>query len=149
MTNPEVSVSETLSVRPAFELPDLDGVMQPVSRWDGKLLVLNFWATWCGPCRHEIPYFVTLQNRYQAAGLQVVGIAIDTPANVSAFYTEMGMNYPTLLGQAEAIRLGEAYGNKIGGLPYTVFIDRDGHIARVKNGPMELDEMDAVVKELL
>jgi len=149
VTQSEVTATEQPTRRPDFELNDLDGETQHVSRWDGKLLVLNFWATWCGPCRHEIPYFVQLQDRFGDDGLQIVGIAIDTPSNVAPFYAEMNMNYPTLLGQADAIRLGEAYGNIVGGLPYTVFIDREGYITRIKNGPMELDEMILVVKELL
>jgi thiol-disulfide isomerase/thioredoxin len=149
VTQPEATAVEQPTERPAFELLDLDGVPRHVSVWDGHLLVLNFWATWCGPCRHEIPYFVQLQKKFGADGLQVVGIAIDTPANVAPFYAQMQMNYPTLLGQADAIRVGEAYGNRIGGLPYTVFIDRDGRIVRVKNGPMELDELTAIIKQLL
>jgi len=137
------------TIRPEFTLSDLDGNPQAVSTWDGTVLVINFWATWCGPCRHEIPFFIELQSRYAERGLQVLGVALDMPSNVSPYYHEMGMNYPTLWGQADTISVGEAYGNKVGGLPYTVFIDREGKIVRIKNGPLELDEMIAVVEPLL
>lgn len=135
--------------RPSFALSDLDGRLQDVSQWDGRLLVLNFWATWCGPCRHEIPFFVELQTKYAERGLQIVGIAIDTPVNVVPFYDEFSMNYPTLLGQSDAIRVGEAYGNSTGGLPYTVFVSPAGHVVKTKSGPFELEELDRLIDDLL
>ena len=146
--NKAQSVSES-HIRPAFVLSDLNGEPQDVAQWDGRLIVLNFWATWCGPCRHEIPYFIELQRKYESRGLIIVGIAIDTPGNVGPYVTEMGMNYPILLGQSDAIRVGEAYGNKVGGLPYTVFIDQDRRIVKVKSGPFEFDELDQLISELL
>ncbi len=136
-------------VRPEFVLQDLSGQPQDVSQWDGKLLVLNFWATWCGPCRHEIPFFVEMQQKYAERGLQIVGIAIDSPDNIGPFYEEMGMNYPTLHGQSDAIRVGEAYGNLTGGLPYTVFVSPDRRIVLAKIGPFELEELDELIAGLL
>ena len=93
-----VAEAETGELRPAFSLPDVSGQMQDVSQWDGQLLVINFWATWCAPCRHEIPIFVELQTLYAERGLQFVGIAIDDPASINEFAAEVGMNYPACTG---------------------------------------------------
>ncbi len=135
--------------RPAFSLLDTDGVAQDVSQWDGKLLVLNFWATWCAPCRQEIPIFIELQRKYQARGLQLVGIAIDHPDPVREFYSEMGMNYPSLHGQGDAIEVGKLYGNNIGGLPYTVVIARDGRVLLAKSGAFERAEIEQAIQQYL
>ncbi len=131
--------------RPPFSLPDLDGVSQPVSKWDGQVLVINFWATWCVPCREEIPIFVELQAQYAPRGLQFVGVAIDELENVRRFHEDFGMNYPTLHGQAEAMEIASLYGNSIGGLPYTVVIDREGRVVFSKLGPLERAEAESSI----
>ena len=92
-----------LGRRPEFWLADPQGVRHAIGEWDGKLLVMNFWATWCPPCRHEMPVFMALQKRYASRGVQFLGIAIDDAAKVRAFAAEIGLNYPTLLGQLDAI----------------------------------------------
>lgn len=143
------AVADLPGQRPAFSLLDTDGVAQAVSQWDGKLLVLNFWATWCAPCLHEIPIFIDLQHEYQTQGLQFVGIAIDHPDRVREFSSEIGMNYPTLHGQADAIEVGKLYGNTIGGLPYTVVIARDRRIVLVKSGPFEREEIEQAIRRYL
>lgn len=128
--------------RPDFTLPDTDGRARRIDEWDGKLLIVNFWATWCPPCVHEIPVFNLLQRRYADEGVQFLGIAIDDLANVKTFMDEVGLDYPTLHGQLEAMELGRAFGNVIGGLPYTVIVGRDGNIVHRQSGP--LDEETAV-----
>jgi len=128
--------------RPEFTLPDPSGEMRSVSEWDGKLLVINFWATWCPPCLEEIPMFVDLQARHAGDGLQFVGIAIDQRENVVEFMRGQEMNYPVLLGQMGAIEVGKRYGNRLGALPYTVVVGRDGRIAFVKPGAMDEDEAE-------
>ena len=135
--------------RPEFWLPDVEGVRHGIAEWDGKLVVMNFWATWCPPCLHEIPLFITLQERYGARGVQFLGVAIDDGDKVRAFAEEMGLNYPTLHGQLDAIEVMTAYGNKSGGLPFTVVIDRLGRI--VARHPGELDEATAtgLIEEFL
>lgn len=124
--------------RPEFWLSDPQGQRHGIAQWDGKLLVMNFWATWCPPCLHEIPMFMKLQERYQSRGVQFLGIAIDDVDQVRAFVDEIGLNYPTLHGQLDAIEVMGAYGNQAGGLPYTVFIDAAGSI--VARHPGVLDE---------
>lgn len=135
--------------RPEFWLPDPQGVRHSISEWDGKLVVMNFWATWCPPCIHEIPMLIGLQERYGKRGVQVLGIAIDDRDKVKAFADEVGLNYPTLHGQLDAIEVMGAYGNKTGGLPFTVIIDSAGIV--VARHPGVLDEATAtgLIDELL
>ena len=144
-----VAEAETGELRPAFSLPDVSGQMQDVSQWDGQLLVINFWATWCAPCRHEIPIFVELQTLYAERGLQFVGIAIDDPASINEFAAEVGMNYPRLHGQLDAMDVSKQYGNSVGGLPFTVVVDRNRQIVARKSGAFERDEIESLLREHL
>jgi len=135
--------------RPEFTLPDLDGQLRSISEWDGKVIALNFWATWCPPCLKEVPEFVLLQTRYQARGLQFIGIALQKPEEVRQFVAENRMNYPVLTGELEVIKLAEAYGNHIGALPYTVIIDRNGQVVHVKPGILPTEEAETIINRLL
>ncbi len=131
------------------KLPDLAGRMQPLKQWQGKVLVLNFWAPWCPPCRKEIPDFMRLQDRHGQAGLQFVGIALDEPDKVTAFVDETGINYPILLGAEEAAALSMAAGNRLGGLPFTVVFDRRGNALATLTGGVTEARLEALVKPLL
>jgi thiol-disulfide isomerase/thioredoxin len=113
-------------VAPDFELQSLDGTNMKLSSYRGKAVLLNFWATWCGPCKIEMPWFIELQKQYGPQGLQIVGVAMDDSSNeeISKFVKEMGVDYPILLGKES---VGEQYGG-VGVLPTTYFIDRDGKI---------------------
>ncbi len=122
------------------QLPDLAGVRQPLRQWRGKLLVVNFWASWCPPCQREIPGFIHLQQLYGAQGLQFIGIAIDDKAAVQAYANQTGFNYPILVSDLEGVSLAQASGNYSGGLPYTVIIDPQGKI--VAAGPGEMSEQE-------
>ena len=135
--------------RPEFWLPDPQGVRHGVSEWDGKVLVMNFWATWCPPCLHEIPMFIALQQRYGTRGVQFLGIAIDDADQVAAFADEVGLNYPTLHGQMDAIEVMSAYGNKSGGLPFTVIISQSGRIVGRHPGVLDEATATALIEELL
>ena len=149
-TSPALTTSSILGRhRPEFTLPDLDGQMRSISEWDGKVIALNFWATWCPPCLKEVPEFVSLQAKYQAAGLQFIGVALQRPEEVREFVAEHGMNYPVLTGELEVIKLAESYGNHIGALPYTVIIDRSGQVAHVKPGVLPTDEAESIINRLL
>jgi thiol-disulfide isomerase/thioredoxin len=128
---------------------DLAGIRQPLSQWRGKVLVVNFWATWCPPCRKEIPEFIKLQSKYGAQGLQFVGIAIDETAKVQAFSDQMGMNYPVLVGDLDAVALSQATGNRLGGLPYTIILDRSGKIVGTELGGLSTAKLEATLKPLL
>ena len=141
----EVSVAEVWNGR----LPDLAGKPQDMRQWRGKVLVLNFWAPWCPPCRKEIPDFIRLQERHGQAGLQFVGVALDEPDKVSAFVDETGINYPILLGAEQATALSAAAGNRLGGLPFTVVFDRRGNAVATLTGGVNEARLEALVKPLL
>ena len=136
--------------RPGFELPDLDGNTRMVSEWDGEVIVINFWATWCSPCLKEIPEFVALQNDLGDAGLQFIGIALEAEAGPVRDYTDrLKVNYPILIGEDVVMQLGRAYGNKIGALPYTAVIDRNGAVVFTKQGPLTYEEAEHVIRQYL
>jgi thiol-disulfide isomerase/thioredoxin len=131
--------------RPEFAAMDLSGEMRNIKEWDGKLIFLNFWATWCPPCLKEIPEFIELQKAYGDQGFQIIGIAIDDEDAVREYVEQVGMNYPSLVVQNEGVMLAKRYGNGIGALPYTVIINRDGEISNTIRG--ELSKIRA--KELM
>jgi len=132
--------------RPDFELPDLEGKNHKNSEWDGKVVVVNFWATWCPPCIREIPVFVDLQKQYAKKGLQFVGIAIDKPDNVADFVDTVTINYPVLISEYDGIAISQAFGNYLGALPFTAVVNREGKIVFRRSG--EIDEKMAK-KEIL
>ena len=134
---------------PDFTLADLDGVKHNVHEWNGQVIVLNFWATWCPPCRKETPMFVELQEKLGAKGLQFVGVAIDDSNEVKEFMDTYGVNYPMLIGVDDAIEVAKAYGNRFGALPYTVIIDRKGNIAFVQRGELERQVAEKAINALL
>jgi thiol-disulfide isomerase/thioredoxin len=132
-----------------LSLPDIQGQEQALAQWKGKVLIVNFWATWCVPCREEMPEFVNLQREYGARGVQFVGIAVDEPAKVRDFAAELKLNYPALIGGYGAIELSKSLGNRIGALPYTVILGRDGQVSRTQLGPMKPNDLQAIIRQLL
>ena len=124
-----------------FSMRDLEGNIRNITDWKGKVVLLNFWATWCPPCLREIPDFIELQNKYKNSDFQIIGIAIDNIDAVKTFATENAMNYPVIPAETEAIELGQRYGNTIGALPYSVFINRNGDVTHTIVG--ELDKITA------
>lgn len=133
----------------ALVLPDAQGHEQPLAQWRGKVLVVNFWATWCVPCREEMPQFVAIQKRDGAKGVQFVGIAIDQVDKVQQFTKEIGLNYPALIGGYGAIELSKALGNDLSALPFTIVIDRRGKVAHTQLGPLKAAELDRLLGRLL
>lgn len=132
-----------------FKLPDLTGTPRSLGEWRGKIVVLNFWATWCPPCREEIPLFIDLQKRHGAAGLQFLGVAIDRQEDVARYVAEIGMNYPTLVGDDNAMELMRGYGNRTGSLPYSVILDRDGQVVARKIGAFRGQELEKMLSPLI
>ncbi len=129
-----------------FNLPDMQGKMHNLSGWRNKVVVLNFWATWCPPCREEIPEFIKLQNTYGSAGVQVIGVALDNLEDVKEFYKTEGMNYPVLIGEQNAFNIMADFGETTGSLPYTVVLNTDGKIVAHKLGALDLPRMEALIK---
>ena len=132
-----------------FSLLDLNGERRYLSEWQGKLIVINFWATWCAPCREEIPVFIELQQKFQSQGLQFVGIALQQAEEVRDFIEEYNVNYPSLIGGDEVIKIASQLGNNIGAMPYTVMINTEGKIAFTHRGPLTKQEADAAIKNFL
>jgi thiol-disulfide isomerase/thioredoxin len=132
-----------------ISLPDSKGLEHPLGKWKGKVLVVNFWATWCVPCREEMPQFVKAQREFGDRGLQFVGIAIDQPDKVDAFAAEIGLNYPALIGGLGAMELSKTLGNRIGALPFTVIVDRSGRVAHTQLGPLKETNLRSIVGQLL
>ncbi len=132
---------------PDFTLESLNGGNMRLSDLRGKAVVLNFWATWCGPCKIETPWLVELQNQYGSQGLQIVGVEAgdDDKEDIAKFVKEMGINYPVLLGK-EAV--GDAYGG-IPALPETFFIGRDGKIVDKSLGLHDRAEIEESIKKAL
>lgn len=130
-------------------LHSLDGVPQTLAGLRGKILVINYWATWCAPCREEIPLFVRLQQEYETKGVQFVGIAVDQADKVREFAQEFKINYPLLIAGLDAVELSRRAGNKAGVLPYTLVLDRTGKIAASLVGGLSEARMRAQLAPLL
>jgi thiol-disulfide isomerase/thioredoxin len=133
----------------ALALPDSAGKEQSLSQWKGKVLIVNFWATWCEPCREEMPQFVEAQQRSGAKGLQFVGIAIDQADKVQQFASEIHLNYPALIGGYGAIELSKTLGNRLGALPFTVIVDRGGKIVHTQLGQLKDAQLQSYIHQLL
>ena len=110
-------------------LTDLDGRARTLKDYQGKVLIINYWATWCAPCREEIPLFVRLQQEYAPKNVQFVGVSIDQADKVREFAREFGINYPLLIGGIDAVEQSRKAGNQAGVLPFTLLIRSDGGIA--------------------
>lgn len=132
---------------PDFVLKDLDGKTVRLSDYRGKAVVINFWATWCPPCRHEIPWFVDLQKQYGPHGLQIIGVSMDEtgPAAVKKFADAMGVNYKVVMGDATVAR---SYG-RVRVLPTTIYIDRAGNIVSTVPGLISKQEIEGIIQRLL
>ena len=130
-------------------LPDLQNKAQPLSQWRGKVMVVNFWATWCAPCRKEIPIFVELQHKYREHGLQFVGISIDQADKTLEFVAKFEINYPALIGSFDTMEVSRQAGNLSRVLPFTVILDRNGKIAATELGGISEDKLEGLVKSLL
>jgi len=142
---PTLPPSEVAGAAPAFTLTGLDGRPVSLSDFRGKVVVLDFWATWCPPCKREIPDFIDLQKEYGSKDLQIVGIALDEPDKVQAFARQNGMNYPVLLGTDDvAMRYGG-----IEGIPTTFVIDKSGKIVAKFEGFRPREVFETEIKKLL
>jgi cytochrome c biogenesis protein CcmG, thiol:disulfide interchange protein DsbE len=142
---PTLPPNEITGAAPAFTLTDLSGKQVSLADFRGKVVVLDFWATWCPPCKKEIPDFIELQKQYGSRGVQILGIALDQPDKVSEFVQQNGVNYPILLGN-DAITA--KYGG-IDGIPTTFVIDKQGRIVNRFEGFRPKSTFEGEIKKLL
>ena len=142
-----VPVVEQVDRLPAFAYRDLDGRMRSSSEFDDKIVVLNFWATWCPPCRKETPAFVAMQEAF-GGDVQFVGIAIDDEEPVREFAESFAMNYPVLLGDVDAVALSRRLGNRYEGLPFTVVAERNGNVVLRHAGGLEREQLEPLLRSL-
>ena len=132
---------------PDFSLASLDGKTLKLSDYHGKAVLLNFWATWCEPCKIEMPWFVELQKKYEAQGFTVLGVAMDdaSPSDIADFAKKMGVNYPIVIGK-------EAVGDQYGGIPYlpsTFYIGRDGKVVDRVFGLVSRSEIESNIQKAM
>ncbi len=128
---------------------DLDGKPVALADFKGKPLVLNFWATWCPPCRKEIPDLVEIHDRYGGRGVILIGLAVEEKTRIPEFVQANKVNYPILVGKDKGIELLQALGNRSAGLPYTLVIDRQGKVVFSKRGAVTRERLEQVLQPLL
>jgi thiol-disulfide isomerase/thioredoxin len=130
----------------AFELDGLDGNKRQFSEWHGKHRVVNFWATWCAPCRREIPLLKAFQEQHGADDFLVIGIAVEFPEPVIAYAEEAQFNYPILVGEQDAMAVAESSGISFIGLPFTMIVAKDGTLVGAHMGEIHQQHLDDIVR---
>ena len=134
-----------------FELIDLNNVMTNSSKWNGQYKLINFWATWCAPCRREIPLLNNTQKKYQDMSLQIIGIAVDVLDDVIAYSEEASFEYPVLVGEEEAIAIAENANIEFIGLPFTMLVDDQNEIIKTHLGEIKehhIDMLTEVIRDM-
>ncbi len=128
-------------------MTDLEGRARTLSDWrDRPLTLVNFWATWCAPCRAEIPLLMGMQHTWQSRGLRIVGVAVDDAESVRRFRDELDIRYVIAVAGADALRWMAEHGNPAGALPFTVLLDARGEIVETRLGAFHAAELDAVLE---
>jgi thiol-disulfide isomerase/thioredoxin len=139
---PPAKIPERL---PDFSLQGRDGISTSIKTWAGKSLVINFWATWCAPCRREIPLLEALHSEWAARGVAVVGVAVDHRDTVLAYADELKITYPLLIGEQDALDAAAALGVESPVLPFTVFTDRQGEVVALYLGELHKAQADLIL----
>lgn len=135
--------------RPDWSVAGLDGEPVTAADFDGRVVLVNFWATWCAPCRAEMPMLSEVDAQYRERGFTVVGVAMDEPGPAKAFLDSLAIDYPVAVGQADVMTMSRDYGNLAGMLPYSVLIGRDGMVRWTKLGEVHRDELVDQLEPLL
>jgi thiol-disulfide isomerase/thioredoxin len=131
-----------------FSLPDVSGKQHSLSEWQGKIRIINFWATWCPPCLEEIPEFINLQNDFKDKNLQFIGIAVEDKQAVEQYLKTIPINYPMLIGGEEGIALSQQLGNIINAVPFTVFVNQQGQIVYRHPGELSREKILEIITPL-
>ncbi len=145
---PKAPVDNAVQQLMSLTLKDSKGQPQALKQWESKFLVVNFWATWCKPCVQEMPELVSLQKELANQNVQLLGIGIDSPSNISEFAEKYQISYPVFAAGMEGTTLSGAMGNKAGGLPFTVLISSSGQIVKTYFGKLKMDELKADIQKL-
>jgi thiol-disulfide isomerase/thioredoxin len=133
---------------PDFRLKDLSGATRSITEWTSQALIVNFWATWCAPCRKEMPLLEQVHGERGGQGLHVVGVAIDREEPVRTFIAETGITYPILFGEADAMAAAESFGTAFIGLPLTVVVAPGGAILKIHTGELDAGDLALIVDVL-
>jgi thiol-disulfide isomerase/thioredoxin len=142
---PMDSAPRVLAERVDFSLPDLDGNVRKLSDWDGKARLVNFWATWCAPCRREIPLLKNTQDTHAGNNLQIIGIAVDFLEPVQVYAEETDFNYPILVGQEDAMAAAEASGIEFIGMPFTMVVAPGGQLLKTHIGEIVESHIETIL----
>jgi thiol-disulfide isomerase/thioredoxin len=137
--------NQLVATLPQFQLADRDGQLRSLQDWPDQALIVNFWATWCAPCRREIPLLLELQREHGPEGFQVIGIAADFRDKVLAYADEMKIDYPLMIGEQEALDAAASFGVQAIGFPFTVFSDRRGRVVAAHLGELTAPQADIVL----
>ena len=130
---------------PDFSLPDRTGKPTPIAAWRGKSLIINFWATWCAPCRKEIPLLQAVDREWHGRDVEVIGIAVDFPDKMRAFADELKITYPLLVGEEDALDAARSFGMATPVFPFTVFTDRQGDVVALYIGELHRAQIDLIL----
>jgi thiol-disulfide isomerase/thioredoxin len=147
-TRPEAADPSIVQDFWSQSLADQNGKSQQMGQWKDKVLVINFWATWCAPCVDEMPELVELQGEIGAEGKQIIGIGIDSASNIAEFSSKHKITYPLYVAGVEGTSLARRFGNESGGLPFTVVVDRGGKIHKAYLGRLKMDQLRKDLKAL-
>ncbi len=147
--NSTATSKQVANMAQAFSLKDVDDKTRNSSEWDGKVRLVNFWASWCPPCIREMPAFIKLQEKYGGKNFTLIGIALDDKQSVIDFIDPIGINYPILIAEQEGIALTRAYGNRLGVLPYTALVDQNGKILKSYMRELTFEEAEQIIKPLI
>ncbi len=142
---PQLKIPETL---PQVTLADRDGKQRSLSEWRGQPVMVNFWATWCGPCRREIPLLNELRGDYKNMKLEIIGIAVDFRDDVLKYVKENPISYPLLIGEEDGLAAVQAMGMAEPGFPFTVFADSQQRILMLKTGELHRDDAELILDRL-
>lgn len=129
-------------------LNDANAKAQAMKQWQGKFLVVNFWATWCKPCVEEMPELVQLQKDLASNNVQLLGLGIDTPSNIADFAKKYQISYPVFAAGMDGTSISQAMGNKTGGLPFTALISSEGKVVKAYSGRLKMPELRADIQRL-
>ncbi len=147
--NALTSSPQVPEVRPDFTLHDLTGAKVALSQWQGQALVINFWATWCGPCQREIPLLNRMQAEYGPQGVQLLGIAVDFAEDVRQFVAKKPLKYPTWVGEEDGAQAARAFGIDSLAFPFTAFTDRRGRVLTVHLGELHEPELRVILEAIV